>query len=66
MSDGSLAEGCERSMPGNGSRQMIPHAEKPSQCKLIVLSCNACVYDEDGSFDYVETSSCGMCLQASF
>jgi hypothetical protein len=60
------AEACPPSVTGNGSEQKTPHPEEPSQCKVVVMTCNACVYDRDGRFSKVETEVCGVCIGTSF
>jgi len=64
-SDGALTAGCPHYtsiVDGNLKR---PH-QTPSQCKVLVMMCNACVYKTDGSLSHSTSEVCGACLGGSF
>jgi hypothetical protein len=63
-SRGDLAQDCPASHLTDGP-QKIPHPINPSECTFVVMTCHACVYKETGEFDYVESSTCGVCLKVS-
>lgn len=65
-SDGTLAQDCDPRMPATGQEEKVPHPKEPSSCRIVVMSCNACVYDADGNFSRVDSETCGACVQSSF
>lgn len=59
-------EGCDPSLPATGEKRLVAHPKKPSGCFVVVMQCNACVYDAEGTLQGVETETCGVCLGADF
>jgi hypothetical protein len=63
---GANAEQCDRSIPGVGKTQKLPHPVKPSACYGVVMMCNHCAYSDDGSFMSSGSEPCGVCVGADF
>jgi hypothetical protein len=63
---GATAEQCDRSTPGTGKPQKLSHPVKPSACYGVVMMCNHCAYDEEGSFVSSGSQPCGVCVGADF
>lgn len=63
---GGPVEKCEpKSMPATGQEQRIAHPES-SSCYVIVMTCNMCVYDQQGVLKKTKGEVCGVCLGLDF
>lgn len=66
MSDGTLTQACRPSTGATGKEVVQSHPTKPSECKyVLVLHCNACVYDAQGALSHSVSKPCGVCFTAS-
>lgn len=66
-SDGSLTQGCAPNSASTGQVTKVPHPTKPTECKYsLMLHCNACVYDAQGSISHSFSEPCGVCIGGSF
>jgi len=59
-------EGCDSALPATGEKRLVAHPKKPSQCKGVVMQCNACSYDAQGTLTGTESEMCGVCIGADF
>lgn len=67
MSDGALTQSCRPFISATGKEVRESHPTKPTECKfLVVLTCNACVYDDRGGLSHSASEVCGVCFGASF
>lgn len=67
MSDGALTQSCRPFISATGKEVRESHPTKPTECKfLVVLTCNACVYDAKGGLSHSASEVCGVCFSAGF
>ena len=63
---GIAPDDCDPSLPATGEKRLVAHPDKPSECRLVVMKCNACAYDGEGKLLGVESDYCGVCIGADF
>lgn len=67
MSDGALTQSCPRGGSPTGSERRVSHPTKPSECKFgVLMMCNACVYEANGTLSHSASEICGICISGSF
>ena len=63
---GIPADDCDPSLPSTGAKRLVAHPKKATQCKIVVMSCNACAYDSQGKLLGTESEFCGVCIGVDF
>lgn len=57
--------GCPARIPPPGKEVRIPKQPpggKPNECHLIIMTCNYCVYSQDGILKSDGSEFCGFCV----
>lgn len=63
---GGPVEKCEpKSLLATGQEQRIAHP-KSSSCYVVVMTCNMCIYDQQGVLKETKSEICGVCLEMDF
>jgi hypothetical protein len=55
------AASCDPRLPARGSEHTVPNPAGAGSCKAVLLMCNYCKYNADGSFKESGSQICGAC-----